>query len=213
MSYRGKPKQRWFTRKRHGRVQHIPISSGMRKRGLPKIGGDVIRLRVPMRTANSRLPKPKGSIIKTAVYSVLSQVARALPIISELHTAYVLADSIYDNWSIIKELYDSYQKGETDKIATSIGTEVVHGGLSNLQTNILWSQIARLIPTSLQKEGKAILSQLMGKVTTAEINFVKSFLTSQKNQNDKSLHISKSEYTSRNVLRKGPKWPEDVKYV
>jgi hypothetical protein len=203
MSYRKKP-TRWFTNRKG---QHIPLFSSGKRRSrhyLPKIGGDVIRIRRP--PVNSQLPKPKKAMIDFALNTVLSK----LPFISELHTAYVVADSIYDNWELIKQLYDSVQDGRVDGLATSIENQVLQDSLSSIQTNIIWSKIGNAIPSPFRKESKAFLSQIMDKVTMAEIDFISNFLSAEKTRR---LKTTKPNKTSRNFLIKNEKLPDDVKYV
>lgn len=203
MSYRRKPKG-WYTKN----GKHVPIMSGIGgKRGLPKLGHDVIKYSRPL---SYQLPQPEKSLNNFVMNTVLSKA----PIISELHTAYVLADSLYENWNTISQFYSSYQTEGWRGVAKLVGSDVIQNPLSSLQTNLVWSAICRFIPAPVQGEGREILSKIVDKVTSTEISFVTKFLTQQKTKTKKGPAAKrKQNYPTQNYLNKKWKIPDDVNYV
>lgn len=137
-----------------------------RPRTLRKGRASLPKLHLPM---TAQLPKP---LAETVVSSVLSQT----PIIKEICAAYSLADSLYDNWNTITQLYDEYKKKGTQGIAKKIETEAVHNVLSSIQTDAVWTIVDRFIPKDYKETGKGILANFMGTITTAEIALAKQVL-------------------------------------
>ena len=68
------------------------------------------------------------------------------PLISELHTAYLLADTVFDNFDLIAQTVNAYQKDGLVGIVDVIGTDVAESALSNIQTEIAWHFISKVIP-------------------------------------------------------------------
>lgn len=171
MSYRGKQKGN-YGNKPNRRNSTLAKSKLRSKQDSSKTYPDITH----KPDESNRLTHPEETVISYALDTVFSQA----PIISELHTAYVLADTIYDNWNSVTQLYDVYQEKGWDGVAKSIGTEIVQDTLSSVQTKLFWSVICKCIPAPLQKEGIEILSGIMDKVTSVEVNFVTNYLTEQK---------------------------------
>lgn len=92
------------------------------------------------------------------------------PIARELYLTYVLADSIYNSWNLIKELYE--------KKELVVDSEAIHNVASSIQTNIIWRGIKNYIPEEHREESFDILSNVVDKVTSEEIKYVKKFLQS-----------------------------------
>lgn len=206
MSYRKRPRERWITKD----TKHVLIRGpGNRKSKLPKIGKDVIVYGPPR---VNQLPQIARE--KMIVDSALNKVLNWAPIISELHTAYVIADSTYDNWNLISKLYDTYEKSGWQGVAELIETNETQDRLSNIQTTIVWSTICKFVPARLQNEGKEILSEIMDKVTSAEVGFVGKFLADKKNEaNERVTQTQKRNYASKNIRPENWKVPDDVRYV
>lgn len=191
MSYRGKAKGN-YGNKRHRRNSALAKSNPRSKQDSSKTCNDFTSFAAHKPDWSNSLTQPEETVISYALDTVFNQV----PIISELHTAYVLADSIYDNWNSITQLYDVYQKKGWDGVAESIGTDIVRDALSSVQTNLVWLAICKLIPTPIQNESKEVLSGIIDKVTSAEVNFVTEFLTEQKTKKV-SLTRPKQKYSSK----------------
>lgn len=112
--------------------------------------------------------------------SAINAVFSYIPIISELHTGYVLADSIFENLDLIQQLYTSYEKKGLVGVVSTIVSDNIQNAMASLRTNIVWSAICKFIPPPVQNESKEILSEVMSNVTSAEINFVRRFIEKQK---------------------------------
>jgi hypothetical protein len=121
---------------------------------------------IPMRV---QLPKP---LVEDVITNILLQV----PMVKEIYTAYVIADSLYTNWDSITQLFEEYQGGSIQSVARKIGTETARTALSSVQTEVIWATIGGYIPKEYQNIGKEILANFMNTVTTAEIALAKQFL-------------------------------------
>lgn len=110
-----------------------------------------------------------GSILRRILSSVLHQI----PFLRELHMAYIVADTMYNNWSEIKELYEAYSRKGWSGV---VDTRAVHKTASSLQTSAIWSVIRKVIPEKFQTGTLRILSTIVDKITEEEIKFVKRFL-------------------------------------
>jgi len=199
MSYRGKSKGNYGIKHRGGKSASFKSKSNS-----SKIHDDFTH-----KSDESNRRTLSEETEETIINCALDSFLRA-PIISELHTAYLLADTIYDNWNTITQLYDAYQKKGWDGVAESIDTEIAQDTLASIQTKIVWSIICKCVPAPLQKEGKETLSGIMNKVTSVEVNFVTNLLTKQKVKS--KSHVAKQEYPSqKNSTKKD--LPDAVEYV
>lgn len=161
-------------RRRDGTKYVYPVSPSS---GRKRIGKDVIlRHRRPMKIvapARSRRVKIKETLLSNILSSVLHQT----PIVRELRSAYIVADSIYKNWSLITELYDNYTK---DGWPGVVDSKAVHKALTSFQTNIIWEVVKDFIPERFHDRSWGILSTVVDKITDKEIKYVKSFLQENK---------------------------------
>ena len=111
-------------------------------------------------------------LISKALDFVLSQT----PIIRELRSAYIVADSIYTHWSLVKELYEEYTLHELEGLVGTVSEEAMRSALSTMQTNIIWGVLRQYIPKSHHNKSLDILSNVVDKITDEEIKYVKNFL-------------------------------------
>lgn len=149
-------------------VYPVSLSSGRRRRSRKVI----LKRRRPMKIvapAHSRRLKVKESLLSNIMSSVLHQT----PIVRELHSAYIVADSIYKNWSLVNELYDKYKK---DGWTGVVDSRAAHKALTSFQTSIIWEAVKDIIPERLHNRSLRILSTVVDKITDKEIEYVKSFL-------------------------------------
>lgn len=140
-------------RRKDGSTYRYPIT--------PKRGG---RILPPIQRVRAG-----ESLLNNALSSILYQT----PIFRELHSAYIVADSIYNNWSLIKELYERYGK---EGWAGVVDSEAVHRAMTSIQTNIIWEVIKGVIPERFHDRSLDILSAVVNKITDEEIRYVKNFL-------------------------------------
>jgi hypothetical protein len=165
-----------------------------RYRTYSRIGRDVIdfykdskgRTRpITRRRGRARLPKiyvsQRVQLPKPLLDSVITRILLQAPVVKEIYTAYVLADSLCDNWNAITQLYEEYQKRGVQGVASRIGTDAVHNALSSIQTDAVWAMICGYIPKKYQNTGKGVLANVMETVTTAEIALAKQFLQQRDN--------------------------------
>jgi len=140
-----------------------------RKRKVEKIGTNCLR---PFRVSPYNGFKAKFGIAKKFLDLVLTQI----PIVRDLWAVYTVADSIYQNWKLIKDQYNKLNAGkpiETKKIIEQI---IVSPALASVQTSAVWNVIGPLIPKELSDKGKTIVTSLFNEITDEEIDFVnKSF--------------------------------------
>lgn len=136
-----------------------PITRRKGRRYKPKIF-------IPKRV---QLPKP---LLENVITSILLQA----PVVKEIYTAYLLADSLYTNWNNLTQLFEEYQSGNIQNGAWRIGTEAVQSALSSIQTEAVWASIRGYIPKEYQNIGKEILATFMNTITSAEITLAKQFL-------------------------------------
>jgi NADPH:quinone reductase-like Zn-dependent oxidoreductase len=140
---------------------------------------------------------------------VLSQA----PIAKELYTAYILADALNKNWSLIAQLYDIYEKKGWQGVTNVIGNDVIHNALFSVQTDIAWVAIKSFIPKEYHSKGKWILTNIMEQITSEEVKLIKQFL--QQGENRKSLMDSSYENTQGQLTRfpKTRRMPKEIRYV
>lgn len=117
------------------------------------------------------------TVRRSLLSNTLSAVLHQTPIVRELRSAYIIADSIYKNWSLITELYDGYRK---DGWTGVVDSKAVHRALTSFQTNIIWEGVKDIIPERFHDRSWGILSTVVDKITDKEIRYVKSFLQENK---------------------------------
>jgi len=160
-----------------------------RHRTYSRIGRDVIgfykdskgRTRpITRKKGRANLPKiyvPKRvQLQKPLLDTVITRVLLQAPVAREIYTAYVLADSLCDNWNAITQLYEECQKRGVQGVVSRIGTDAVHNALSSIQTDAVWAMISGYIPKEYQDTGKGILANVMDTITSTEITLAKQFL-------------------------------------
>jgi hypothetical protein len=154
----------FYTRGRGKGHKHIPITAPTRKR----------KIRYKLKVISPPVQKTKvgESLIRISLDSVLNQA----PIFRELHTAYVLADALYNNWSLIQKVYNTAEKEGLTGIARIFGDEAVHPALSSTQTNIVWRVVKDFIPTNFHEKILELLSNVFDEITEREIRYVENFL-------------------------------------
>ena len=113
---------------------------------------------------------------KPLVEDVVTRILFQAPVVKEIYTACVLADSLYSNWNSIAQLFEEYQKGDVQSVARKVGTETAQTALSSIQTEVIWATIGCYIPKEYQNIGKEMLANFMNTITTAEIALAKQFL-------------------------------------
>jgi hypothetical protein len=132
---------------------------------------------ITLRKGRKRRPAfshPK-ELTKKQLNVVISLVLSQAPIVKELHSAYILADAIYENWDLVTQLYDIYEKKGWQGVANIIGSSIAQNA-SSAQTEIAWTIISPYIPTEYQSIGKHIFASIMNQLTSEEISLVKQFL-------------------------------------
>jgi hypothetical protein len=177
----------WITR--NGR--HVFVGGGRSKNNLPRINNQLINHRHIQRMQEQN-PIWERRITNFALSEVLNQA----PLISELHTGYLLADSLFSNLELITQTYDAYQKNGLNGVVDVLGTDVAENTLSSIQTEIVWYAISKVVPPAIQEQGKKLLSDVMDKVTSAEVSFVKNFLIEEK-KNFSSQTEGQTKYLAR----------------
>jgi hypothetical protein len=188
--------------------RHVFIGGRRRKGNLPKVSHQQINSQHIQRMQEQNRLERK--ITKNALSAVLNQA----PLISELHTCYLLADTVFSNLDLITKTYDSYQKYGLNGVTEILGIEIVKNTLSDIQTEIAWHAISKFVPPMIQEQGKEVLSNIIDKVTSAEVSFVKNFLIEEK----KDAHSHMTGHTKYlaypcHYSNKQPKMPDDVKFV
>ncbi|MCW3983149.1 MAG: hypothetical protein NWE96_04055 [Candidatus Bathyarchaeota archaeon] len=165
----------WRTNRKTGGHFYSYGYGSYNKQYLPRIGKNVLReLSVQPRNYRQMLQQKENLKISTVI-NALGQV----PLINEIHAAYVAADFLWTNWALISNLYSIYDKKGPDGLAKVIGTDIVKDCLTDAQTDIFWSQISRIVPAPLQPEVKACFSRVVEKITDVEVDFVRNFLAEQ----------------------------------
>ncbi|MEM2178201.1 MAG: hypothetical protein QW272_05215 [Candidatus Methanomethylicaceae archaeon] len=130
----------------------------------------------------------QGNRARKLFLNVISPVLSQASIAKEIYTAYILADALYKNWSLIAQLYDTYEKRGWQGVTDAIVSDVAHNTLSSVQTNIAWATINSFIPKEYHNTGKQILADVMDCITSEEIKLVKQFLQqSEKWKSDDKL--------------------------
>jgi len=108
--------------------------------------------------------------------NVVTRVLSHIPIAREIYAAYVLADSLCENWNAIAQLYDTYQQKGVQGVADKLETNAVHSALSSIQTGAVWAMVQGYIPQTYQSTAKEVLGDVMSTITTAEITLAKQVL-------------------------------------
>jgi hypothetical protein len=131
-----------------------------------------------------------------------------------LYNGYVLADSIYQNWKAIRQLYHEHQDSNLNKTAASTGMDIAKNVLSSVLTDVAWEGICNIIPKNRQNESKAVLTEVIYNVTASEIDFAKRFLREQeKGKSKRSKIAGKQGILDKDRLPEHPKWPPETDYV
>ncbi len=134
-----------------------------RKRKTEKIGSSCLKFRVSPDNGF----RVKFDIVKKFLIFALKQV----PVIRECWAIYTVADSIYQNWKLIKQQWDRLDNErpiETKKLMQ----QVVSPTLASIQSDIVWNVICPIVPKELSDSGRTIVDQLFNKITDEEIDFV-----------------------------------------
>ncbi len=165
----------WRTNRKTGGHFYAPSAYSTQNKTClsSKIGNDVLRV-TPRQLPKSYKQTANIESLKTS--TILSVLGHA-PLISELYAAYSVADYLWSNWQLISELYNIYEKKVPAGLATVIGTDIVKDGLTDVQTEVFWSQISKAVPAPLQPQAKTVVTNVIEKITDAEVDFVTHFLT------------------------------------
>ena len=123
-----------------------------------------------------RLSFPTVPVPKPSLENVVTGVLSQAPIARQIYTAYVLADSLCENWNAIAQIYDEYQQKGVQGVANKIGTDAVHNALSSIQTDAVRAMVCGCIPKTYQSVAKGLLGYLISTITTAEIALARQFL-------------------------------------
>lgn len=116
--------------------------------------------------------KAKLSIAKSFLDLVLTQI----PFVRELWAVYTVADSIYQNWTLIKEQYNKLKEGKTIETKIVIEEVAVSPILASVQASAVLSVIGQVMPKELNDAAKTIVSNLFNEITDEEIDYVNRFL-------------------------------------
>jgi len=133
----------------------------------------------PITRRKGYLPKaiPVGQVSKLFVEAAITNVLSQAPTVKEIYTAYVIADSLYTNWDNISKLFEKYQRGSSiQSVAQRIGIETARTTLPSIQTEVIWATIGGYIPQEYHNIGRAMLTNFLNIVTTAEIALAKRYL-------------------------------------
>ena len=106
-------------------------------------------------------------IIKKATKIV---IINSIPVVREVHACYSIASVLYDSWNVI---YTVPQEIENSSDIIKSGVKY---GLTNIQTEIVWSKIDKKVPEDLKNETKGVLAEIMGNISEEEINVVEKAL-------------------------------------
>jgi hypothetical protein len=142
----------------------------MAKLGKDVIGhsGDVLKRRTSV-YQNAKL------ISKTALKKVLCNV---FPPVSLIFNAYRLADTIYDNWNSIKQLFEATEEGKLTEAmisAIEIGSNMVLQKLNDLTCSV----IDLSLNVSNKQEIDLFLGSLTNYLTSTDIDAVGYYLQTQ----------------------------------
>jgi hypothetical protein len=161
----------WYT-DRYGR--HRPITRRKPKR--EKIGYPVLKLR-PLKIVEPNNSFMVGlSIVKHFLNIVLVQV----PVVREIWLTYTVADTLYQKWNAIKEMFNRLKKDDLLGAAKVAGSEIVSEALPNIQpleVSNVSKMINKDIPEQYHKGVHGIIETLFNEITDEEINFVKTALS------------------------------------
>lgn len=163
----------WRTNRKTG-GRFYSYGYGYNKQYLPKLGRDVIQ-GLPRQPKNT-LRAPQRNLKTSTILSIFDQA----PLISELHAAYTVADFLWNQRELISNLSDIYDKKGPEGLASAIGTDMVKDCLTDVQTDIFWSQIGKVVPAPFQPEAKACFSKVVEKITDAEVEFISNFIATQR---------------------------------
>lgn len=154
-----------------------------------RIGRDVIgfytdskgrKRPITPRKGRAHLPKlylPKiVQLPKPLVENMINGILLHTPMVKEIYTAYIIADSLYTSWNAIAQLFEEYEKGGVQSVVRRIGTETTRNAISSIQAEAIWATLGSYIPKEYQSVGKEILKNFTDTITTAEIALAKQFL-------------------------------------
>jgi hypothetical protein len=131
--------------------------------------------RRPSRAPPFRIMRPiqQGIAGESLLDNALRSILYKTPIIRELRSVYIVADSVYNNWNLIKELSERYRQ---EGLVGVIDSKAGHRTLTSVQTKIIWKVIKGVIPKRLHDQSLDTLSTVVNKITDEEIKYVKKFL-------------------------------------
>jgi len=168
--------KRGYKEKQFGLQDSIEMVWRTRKRGTIRQRGQKFKIGTPVfKRRYGHLPLKKVKLVppkEFLVKTILDKVLNKTPV-REIYLWYKIADSVYDKWSSIKELYNKYEK---EGLPGLIDSKTTHDILSSIQTNIIWRIVEDYVPKGLQGKGFAILSNIIDKITDEEIRYVKASL-------------------------------------
>jgi hypothetical protein len=185
--------------------RHVYIGQRRRKDTLPKF-------KLPRNDFIQRIEEQKLRDRRITDFA-LKEVLNWTPVISELHTAYLLADIVFDNFDLISQTYNAYQDQGLAGIANTLGTDIAETTLSNIQTEIAWHCISKIVPPTIQESSKKLLSDVFDKVSSAEVDFAKSFLLNEGITSSQNKRQADFGPNSINYTTKQPRIPRDIRYV
>ena len=113
------------------------------------------------------LKKTKKYFDEPLLRSIINSFLRQTPFLRELHSAFVVADAVYTNLDLIKESYNSYQKGGLMGVAKEVRSDA-------LRKDLLVA-IKGYVDRN-QDSSFSILSMVIERITEEEIKYVRDFL-------------------------------------
>ena len=168
-------------------------------------------------TAHLGVPKrvvSKHETRRRLALSAMDNVLRQPWIPIEMQVGYLFADTIFENWNLINQPLEAYQKNGIEGVAEYVGTGFAQNELSSIQSKLVWAVVSRHIPAQYHDKSKEIVKTIIDQMTKPEIKFIKDSLHTIKDNEHKSNGKPKFDDKKANLKSERKKrMPRGMDYV
>jgi hypothetical protein len=123
--------------------------------------------------------KSEDLVIKTVDFILKPgyiSLVYSMPVVRELWVAFTIADSIHNNWNLLKRAIDECRKDDVTGALKTVSEEVIQRALPTPQCSAIWKMVGPLIPKEYQTNAESVLVNVIDGLTQQEIEYVSGYL-------------------------------------